>query len=125
MLAKTQAADPYRVLILPHTRRDGDVTCALFERSGLTCQVLERAAKLATEIERAVGAVVLTDAAFTDRDIERFLVVLERKPARRAQERDTLEPADIGADASELSAGGASRPGPAIPDPRPDAAATR
>src|SRR5580704_12910427 len=81
MLAKTQAADPYRVLVLPHTRRDGDVTCALFERSGLTCQVLERAAKLATEIERAVGAVVLTDAAFTDRDIERFLVVLERQPA--------------------------------------------
>jgi PAS domain S-box-containing protein len=81
MLAKTQAADPYRVLILPHTRRDGDVTCALFERSGLTCQVLERAAKLATEIERAVGAVVLTDAAFSDRDIERFLVVLERQPA--------------------------------------------
>jgi PAS domain S-box-containing protein len=71
----------YRVLLLPHTRRDGDVTCALLRRSGMVCEVLDSAAALAQALQEPVGAVVVTDAALRDPDFTRVTAALGRQPA--------------------------------------------
>ena len=71
----------YRVLILPHTRRDGDVTCALLRRSGITCEVVLSAAALAQALQEPVGAVVATDAALRDPDFSRVTAILARQAA--------------------------------------------
>lgn len=72
--------DEYRVLILPATRRDAEVTKALLERAGLACAVCSDAQALASEIENAAGAVLFTDAAFNDRRINAVLDALRRQP---------------------------------------------
>ncbi len=81
MNAAGQIEGGYRVLILPHTRRDGDVTCALLRRSGIVCEVVENAAALAQAVQEPVGAVVVTDAALRDRDFLRVTAALGTQPA--------------------------------------------
>jgi PAS domain S-box-containing protein len=81
MNAATQIEDGYRVLILPHTRRDGDVASALLRRSGIACEVLENAATLALALREPVGAVVITDAALRDPDFARVTAALGGQPA--------------------------------------------
>ncbi|MDP9066237.1 MAG: hybrid sensor histidine kinase/response regulator, partial [Pseudomonadota bacterium] len=72
--------DEYRVLILPATRRDGEVTRALLERAELSCFECDDARALAAEVDIAVGAMLLTDAAFHDPDTQELLAVLSRQP---------------------------------------------
>jgi PAS domain S-box-containing protein len=69
-----------RVLVLPPTRRDGDVTCALLRNVGLDCDVVASARTLAAQLSTGIGAVVMTDAAVLDPDLSSVMDVLERQP---------------------------------------------
>jgi two-component system, sensor histidine kinase len=73
--------DDRRVLILPPTRRDGEVTRELVRRSGLSCVVCQDAALLAGEMQAGAGALLLTDAALSSPGFERVLEQLGAQPA--------------------------------------------
>ena len=81
MNAAFQNEAGFHVLILPHTRRDGDVASALLRRSGIACEVVGSAASLALALREPVGAVVITDAALRDPDFVRVTAALGRQPA--------------------------------------------
>ena len=81
MLAEPTPGADYRVLILPPTRRDGEVTCAVLERAGMSCLVCDDAAALAEEIQAGVGAIVLTDAIAGDGSFARLTATLDRQPS--------------------------------------------
>ena len=76
-----QQTDEYRVLLLPATRRDAEVSEALFQRAGLLCTVCTDAKMLAAEAQASVGVLLLTDHAFHDPHIEVLLSLLEQQPA--------------------------------------------
>jgi PAS domain S-box-containing protein len=69
-----------KVLVLPPTRRDGDVTCAMLRHVGLDCDVVGNARMLASQLDTSTGAVVLTDAAVVDPDLASVMEALERQP---------------------------------------------
>jgi signal transduction histidine kinase/CheY-like chemotaxis protein len=69
-----------KVLVLPPTRRDGDVTCALLRHVGLDCDVVGNARMLASQLNTCVGAVVLTDAAAADPDLNSVMDALDHQP---------------------------------------------
>lgn len=80
MTAPAPASLERKVFVLPPTRRDGDVTCALLRDAGLDCAVVPNARELATQIGAAVGAVVLTDAVATDPGLYSVLDAIDRQP---------------------------------------------
>jgi signal transduction histidine kinase/ActR/RegA family two-component response regulator len=69
-----------RVLVLPPTRRDGDVTCAMLRNVGLDCDVVGNARMLASRLSASVGAVVLTDAVVGDPDLSSVMEALDHQP---------------------------------------------
>jgi PAS domain S-box-containing protein len=69
-----------KVLVLPPTRRDGEVTCALLRNVGLDCDVVGSARVLAAQMSNSVGAVVLTDSVVNDPDLRAIMDALERQP---------------------------------------------
>jgi signal transduction histidine kinase/ActR/RegA family two-component response regulator len=69
-----------KVLVLPPTRRDGDVTRALLRDVGLDCDVVGSARILASQLSTSIGAVVLTDAAVADPGLSSVMDALERQP---------------------------------------------
>jgi signal transduction histidine kinase len=73
--------DDQRVLILPPTRTDGEVTRELLQRSGLSCVVCRDAAQLAAEMLAGTGALLLTDAALLSPGVEQILEQLSTQPA--------------------------------------------
>jgi PAS domain S-box-containing protein len=76
-----QDTNDYRICVLPPTRRDGELTRALFERAGLQCAVCERPGALAAQIERGLGAIVLTDAALRIPSLDTVLAALAHQPS--------------------------------------------
>jgi PAS domain S-box-containing protein len=70
----------HKVLVLPPTRRDGDVTRSLLRHVGLDCDVVSDARSLASQLDTAVGAVVLTDAAVNDPGLGLVLDAIDRQP---------------------------------------------
>ncbi len=73
--------DEHRVLILPPSRRDGEVTHDLFTRHGLSCLVCCTPSEIAREIAAGAGALVMTDAALSAPGFDRVLAELERQAA--------------------------------------------
>jgi signal transduction histidine kinase/ActR/RegA family two-component response regulator len=69
-----------RVLVLPPTRRDGDVTRALLKDVGLDCDVVGNARMLASQLSTSIGAVVLTDAAVADPGLSSVMDALDHQP---------------------------------------------
>lgn len=69
-----------KVLVLPPTRRDGDVTCTLLRNVGLDCDVVGNAKTLASQLSTSIGAVVLTDAAVGDPDLSSVMQALDQQP---------------------------------------------
>jgi two-component system, sensor histidine kinase len=69
-----------RVLVLPPTRRDGDVTCAMLRNVGLDCDVVGNARMLASRLSTTIGAVVLTDAVVGDPDLSSVMEALDHQP---------------------------------------------
>ncbi len=80
MALPADASDEYRVLLLPATRRDAEVTAALLNREQLAFVLCENAAAIAREIERGVGTILMTDAALGDPGIDPMLAALSRQP---------------------------------------------
>jgi signal transduction histidine kinase/ActR/RegA family two-component response regulator len=78
----TQASEnrERRVLVLPPTRRDGDVTCAMLRDVGLDCDVVGNARMLASRLSTTIGAVVLTDAVVGDPDLSSVMEALDHQP---------------------------------------------
>ena len=70
-----------RVLVLPVTRRDGQVTCELLGKVGIECIVCKDVATLAAEIARGVGALLMTEAVFGSPDMPLLLAALRNQPA--------------------------------------------
>ncbi len=79
MAPEANHANDYRVLILPPTRRDAEVTRALLERAGLTCFVCAGVTELAAQIDTGPGAIVLTDAVLVDPLVNDVLAALSRQ----------------------------------------------
>jgi signal transduction histidine kinase/ActR/RegA family two-component response regulator len=69
-----------KVLVLPPTRRDGDVTRALLRDVGLDCDVVGNARMLASQLNTSIGAVVLTDAAVADPGLSSVMDALDHQP---------------------------------------------
>jgi signal transduction histidine kinase/ActR/RegA family two-component response regulator len=69
-----------RVVVLPPTRRDGDVTCAMLRNVGLECDVVGNARMLASRLSTSIGAVVLTDAVVADPDLSSVMEALDHQP---------------------------------------------
>jgi PAS domain S-box-containing protein len=80
MAARAFTSLERKVLILPPTRRDGAVTCALLRDVGLDCDVMANARMLASQIGTSVGAVVLTDAIVADPGFYSVLDAIDQQP---------------------------------------------
>ncbi len=76
----TPGDDDYRVLILPPTRRDGEVTCDLLRRAGITCIVCPHPSALSQGLAGAVGAIILTDAIVSPSTIGQLSSALDQQP---------------------------------------------
>jgi PAS domain S-box-containing protein len=71
-----------RVLVLPLTRRDGEVTLALLQRAGLEGCVCDSMTALVAQVPHGMGAILLTEAALCDAAAtDRLLAVLALQPA--------------------------------------------
>jgi signal transduction histidine kinase/ActR/RegA family two-component response regulator len=75
-----QQSAEYRVLLLPATRRDAQVSEALLGRAGLQCAVCQDIGALTQAAQESVGALLLTDHVFHDPDIETLLMLLAEQP---------------------------------------------
>jgi len=73
--------DDSRVLILPPTRRDGEVTRELLQRAGVSCCVCPSLKDLSEEMGGGAGVLVLTDAALTAANLDKVLAQLGHQPA--------------------------------------------
>jgi signal transduction histidine kinase len=80
MTLEANRANDYRVLILPPTRRDGEVTRAALQRGSLKCEVCAAPHVLAAEIDAGMGAIVLTDALATHPGAKHVFAALARQP---------------------------------------------
>lgn len=81
MTTAVSRANDYLVLILPPTRRDGEVTRAVLGRAGLECAVCAGSLALAEQIEGGTGAIVLTDALAGDPGATQVVAALRRQPS--------------------------------------------
>ena len=70
-----------RVLVLPPTRRDGEVTLSLLGQAGLGGMVCATPAELSAQVAQGVGVILLTEAALCDPAMEELLAVLALQPA--------------------------------------------
>ncbi len=70
-----------RVLVLPVTRRDGEVTHQLLVRAGVACVLCADLPMLAAEIPQGVGAMMLTEAALVRPEMPALLAALRGQPA--------------------------------------------
>ena len=80
MTSEANRANDYRVLILPATRRDGEVTRAALERADLACEVCAGPHGLAAEIDAGMAAILLTDALATHPGAKQVFAALARQP---------------------------------------------
>jgi len=70
-----------RVLILPPTTRDGQLTRSLLDRQGLNSFVCRNINELATEINHGVGAVLLTEDVISSHNVNQIISMFSNQPA--------------------------------------------
>jgi PAS domain S-box-containing protein len=80
MMSAVKRPEEYRVLLLPATRRDAEVTTALLRRERLPSVSCDNAGSLARELDAGVGAILMTDDALVDPNIDQVLEALGRQP---------------------------------------------
>lgn len=83
-----------RVVILPPTRRDGEVTCQILERAAIQCAVCGDPLELAAQIESGVGAIVITDAVASDPRSAAIIAALNSQPGWSDTPTILLSPPD-------------------------------
>ena len=69
-----------RVLVLPPTRRDGEIVERLLSQAGLTSTICETLATLSAAIDESAAAVVLTDDLLAGAGLQSLLDILQRQP---------------------------------------------
>jgi len=79
MPTDTNSANDYRVLVLAPTLRDGRVSTALLRRANISAVAYEKASSISVELEKRAGALLLTDAAFSDAQVDQLLAALARQ----------------------------------------------
>ncbi len=70
-----------RVLFLPPTRKDGEVTCKLLAIAGISCLVCESLSHLSEQLKDGCGAVLLTETALLGEGTGEFIGRLDEQPA--------------------------------------------
>jgi PAS domain S-box-containing protein len=80
MATRDSGPDDYRILMLAPTRRDREVMQELLQRAKIDSESFDCARSLATQVESAVGAVLLTDDVFRDPQLNELLTALSRQP---------------------------------------------
>ena len=81
-LAEDVATDcDRRVLFVAPTSKDSTVTLAILAAARIDCVPCETLGQLGTEIERGVGALLLTGESLTARGINDVIAALERQPS--------------------------------------------
>lgn len=70
-----------RILHVPPTRRDGEVTVALLATTGLHCVRCRDLDELAVEVAAGAGAVLLTEESLTAPGIGRLLAAIQEQPS--------------------------------------------
>jgi len=70
-----------RVLILPPTARDAEITRSLLERHGIACLACADVHRLTMEVARGAMALVMTEHALMDEAIGELLRALDAQPA--------------------------------------------
>lgn len=70
-----------RILHVPPTRRDGEVTAALLATAGLDCVRCRDLDQLSVEVAAGAGAVLLTEESLTAPGIGRLLAVIQEQPS--------------------------------------------
>jgi signal transduction histidine kinase len=77
-----QASDAaHRILVLPPTVRDGEVTLALLARAGLAGLVCSNMTHLCREIEEGAGALLLTSEAVSTGEIGKLVAAIKGQPS--------------------------------------------
>jgi signal transduction histidine kinase/CheY-like chemotaxis protein len=71
--------DAYRVLLLAPTRPDREATLDLLTHAGISSLACDNAQSVALETKCDVGAIVMTDAAFTDPQIDQLTAALSQQ----------------------------------------------
>lgn len=67
------------MLLVAPTRRDAAVTCSLLQKADVLCESYDDLPKLADEMKHGVGALMLTDRALFERDMEPILQLLDQQ----------------------------------------------
>ncbi|MEO7774782.1 MAG: ATP-binding protein [Steroidobacteraceae bacterium] len=73
--------DDRAVWIVPPTRRDGEVSYAMFERAGIACNICASVEALAADIELGIGTALITDASLFDPRMSAVFTALDKQPA--------------------------------------------
>lgn len=79
-MSADRSPDDERVLLVAPTRRDAGVTCSLLLKADVLCESYDTLLELAEQMKHGVGALMLTDRALFDRDIDAILQLLEQQP---------------------------------------------
>jgi two-component system, sensor histidine kinase len=69
-----------RLLLLPPTTRDAELSVAILREAGLSAEVCRTIDDLCREIEAGAGAVLLTDTALSENDPQMLVETLQRQP---------------------------------------------
>ena len=69
-----------RVLVLPPTRRDGEIVEQLLSQAGLTSTIYETMAALSAAIDESAAAIVLTDDLLAKAGVHSLVEALQRQP---------------------------------------------
>ncbi|MEO8153890.1 MAG: ATP-binding protein [Rhizobacter sp.] len=75
------ALNDERVLVVPVTRRDGEVTCGLLKKANIECIVCKDLPTMAAELALGVGALMLTEAVLVRPEMPLLLAALRNQPA--------------------------------------------
>ena len=78
-MSADRSQDDERVLLVAPTRRDAVVTCSLLLKAGVLCESYDTLPELVAQMKHGVGALMLTDRALFERDIEAILQLLEEQ----------------------------------------------
>ena len=80
MPTDSNSAHDYRVLLLAPTRRDARATQELLRRANVSCASCEGAQSMAAQLAAGAGALLLTDAVFSDAHFDQLLTGLSHQP---------------------------------------------
>jgi signal transduction histidine kinase/ActR/RegA family two-component response regulator len=77
--ARTDAEET--VYVLPPTRRDGEATCQILERSAIRAALCSNPLNLAAQVAAGCGAIIITDAIASDARSAAITAALDAQPA--------------------------------------------